>query len=102
MKRYFEIFLVIFILFFIIYFLLYVFSFNSLCNKYSWINEQNYIVAIKKLASCKDSLVCYPNNIEVNQKNEVTDWNCVKKDSPLFWSDLYMKIFNNFKISIIK
>ena len=102
MKRYFEIFLVITILFSIIYILLYLSSFDYVCNKYSWRNETNLSLAIKKIANCKDSVICYPNNIKTNSKNEINNWNCDKKPSPIFQADLYIDMYNNFKNSITK
>lgn len=102
MKRYFEIFLVIFVLFTVIYTIVYLFYFDSLCWNYSWVNEQYTKVSISKLATCKDSIVCEASDIEVNIKNELTGWNCTKKDSWLFWKEIFMSIFNNFKNSIIK
>lgn len=102
MKRFFEILLVTIVFFAILYSLLYVFYFDSLCKGFSWKNETNLSFAISKIATCKDSLVCYPNDITTNDKNEVNNWNCVKKDSPVFWADLYINIFNHFKNSIKK
>jgi hypothetical protein len=102
MKKYFEIFLVISILSLIIYIFLYIFYFDFFCNKYSWKNELNLSFSIKKIANCKDSLICYPRDIKTNWKNEVNNWNCEKKPSPIFWEDLYKNVFNNFKNSIIK
>lgn len=102
MKKYFEIFLVLWILFSIIYIILYLSIFDSLCNKYSWKNEVNLSYAIKKIANCKDSLICYPRDIKTNWKNEINNWNCEKKPSPIFQADLYIGMFNDFKNSIIK
>jgi hypothetical protein len=101
MQRMIEIFIVITVLFIIIYSALYNFYFDWLCENYSWKNETNQSFAISKLAICKDSVVCWPINIDVNIKNEITDWSCIKKDSPIFSSDLYINIFNHFKNSII-
>lgn len=102
MKKYFEMLLVIIIFFATIYSMLYIFYFDSFCKNHSWKDEQNYSFAIKKMASCKDSLVCYPKDIEANNRNQINNWNCVKKESPIFWADLYVDIFNHFKNSIIK
>ena len=102
MKKMFEILLVISVFTIIIYSLVYIFYFNSLCEKYSWNNESNYSFAITKLANCKDSIICYSDNIKVNRLNEITDWNCIKKESSLFGKELYIEMFNNLKNSIIK
>ena len=102
MKRIFEILLATFIILFIIYSLLYVSFFDSICNIYSWVDEKDFKEAVNKLALCKDSLVCYPSDITVNELNEVDNWNCTKKDSPVYWADLYIDIFNHFKNSITK
>jgi len=98
----FEILLVIFVLFIIIYTLMYFFYFNSLCNSYSWVNEKNYVTAINKLATCKDSLICYPSDIKNDSRNKITSWKCNKMDNTLLGLDLYLSIFNNLKNSIIK
>jgi len=100
MKRTFEILLVTIIFFAALYSLLYVYYFDSLCKKFSWKDENNIAYAIKQIASCKDSFVCYPSNITSNEKREVNNWDCVKKDSPVFGADLYINIFNHFKNSI--
>ena len=102
MKKMFEILLSILILFSLIYSLLYVFYFDGFCENLWWKDEKNLVFAINKLAKCKDSLVCYPENIEANEINSVNSWNCVKKDSPVFGADLYIDIFNHFKNSITK
>ena len=98
LKKYFEIFLVIFLWWIIIHTILYFYYFTDFCNKYSWNNEKNYIEAISKLSTCKDSLICESINIESNSKNEVNNWSCIKKDT---WF-IYINMFNNFKNSIIK
>lgn len=102
MQRYFEIFLVISVIFLIIYSFLYFLFFDWICNSYKWINEESNPFAVQKLASCTDSFVCESQNIETNIKNQLVSWDCVKKESPLFWRDLYLNIYNNFKNSILK
>ncbi len=102
MKRYFEIFIVTFVIFIIVYSLLYMYAFNSVCNRYAWINENNPIMVIGKLASCKDSVICRAENIETNKRNEIVNWSCTKKDSPIYSSELYINIYNHLKNSITK
>ena len=97
-KKYFEIFLIIFTVIIIAHSILYIYYFDSLCDKYSWKEEQNYKVAIGKLSACKDSFICEATGIETNKKNEVNNWSCNKKDS---WF-IHINIFNSFKDSIIK
>lgn len=97
-KRYFEIFLVIFIWFLIIHSIFYINYFDWICDKYSWKDEQNYKVAISKLSTCKDSIICEAYNIETNNNNEINNWSCNKKD---LWF-IHINIFNAFKESVIK
>jgi len=97
-KKYFEIFLVIFVAIIIIHSILYTTYFDSLCDKYSWIDEQNYSIAINKLSTCKDSIICEAIDVKANNKNEVNNWSCNKKD----WWFIHINIFNSFKESIIK
>lgn len=84
MKKYLEMFFVISILFSVVYSLLYFYYFDSFCKNFSWRDENNVWFAIHKMASCKDSVVCVPNNIQTNKKNEVNYWDCEKKIFPLF------------------
>ena len=102
MKSVFEILLVISIMLFVVYSLLYLLFFDSICRIYSWVDEKDVKIAVTKLATCKDSLICYPENISVNNLNEVDNWSCRTKDSPVFWADLYIDIFNHHKNSITK
>ncbi|MDD3145228.1 MAG: hypothetical protein PHV23_03915 [Candidatus Gracilibacteria bacterium] len=80
MKKYFEIFLVVFVLVAISYTLLYIFYFDTLCNKFSGVNEKDYKIVLDKLSTCKDSIVCSIVDIERNNKTQVETWNCIKKD----------------------
>lgn len=102
MKKLIEIFIVVSILFLVIYISLYLFYFDSLCKSFSWESETDITYAYTKLAYCKDSFICDSIDIETNYRNEITDWSCEKKDSPLFGKDLYIDIFNHLKNSIIK
>lgn len=102
MKKFIEIILVVIIFFAVVYSLLYMFYFDSFCKNFTWRDENNISFAIHKMASCKDSFVCYPDNIKTNNRNEVNNWDCVKKDSPIFGADLYIDIFNHFKNSVTK
>lgn len=97
-KKYFEMFIVISIAVILVHSILYINYFDSLCDKYSWKEEKNYIQAIEKLSTCKDSLICEAIDIKTNGKNEINNWSCNKKDS---WF-IHINIFNSFKNSLIK
>jgi len=96
MKRIFDVLLVTVSFFTIIYLALYFLYFNSLCESFIGKNEINQQQAITKLASCKDSLVCSPKNILIDNRWELSSWECEKNKS------LLIKFFDNIINSIIK
>lgn len=90
LKKYLEIFLVIFILWLIVHIILYIYYFDDFCNKYSWVNEVDTNLSIYKLAKCKDSFVCKPEEIVSDRLNNITDWSCNK-------DKVYLEFYNNLK-----
>ncbi len=102
MKKAFEIFIVVFVLFNTIYYLWYVFFFDSICSRYAWKNNTDIYNSIGKLATCKDSLICYASDIDVNKTNISNSWNCSKKQNPVFWWEIYMRAVNHFINSLTR
>ena len=101
MKKMIEIFIVVFIIFNITYTLLFFFYFDTLCGKYSW-KDANISTSFVKLATCKDSIICYPDNIDVSREGSSNSWDCFKKDAPVFWKQSYERTFENFINTITK
>lgn len=96
MKSTIEILIILVVWIVVIHSVLYLAFFDNFCNKYSWIDETDQLAAIAKLATCKDSIICEPTNIVSNNRNEVTGWSCLKKDSGF----IHINLFNHLKNSI--
>ena len=102
MKSLFEILLIVFIIVNIFYTSLFFFYFGNMCNSFSSAGGESHMYSIKKLATCKDSMVCYPENIKTNNKLGSTSWDCKKKEKYILWQDIYESIINNFINSLTR
>lgn len=92
-KRYFEIFFVIFCMLFIIYFVLYRFYLDDYCADYSKEKNLSSTLIIDQMWSCKDSIVCTIKDIENDNKNNITNWSCKKKEFKMYEISFYKWIY---------
>ena len=88
-KKYLELFISISFLFILWFFLLYSLYFSSLCNNYSWYQENSLGQSILKLSSCNDNLICEINNMK-NKNNKPYNWSCKKKEIFFLEWDFYI------------
>ena len=101
MKKFLELFIVVWTLTFLIYFLLYMFYFDNMCNSIKQDAKWDYIFTIKKIWSCKSSIVCWINKIETNKQNIIVDWSCDKKINSSLEFNTYMNYFTEFYSNIL-
>lgn len=101
MKRIYELSVVVTIFFIVIYFLLYTFLFDSMCIGFRNTSTVDSKQIISEISNCKDSLVCEMNDIEVDEKNNITTWSCNKKVNKYFEFDFYKDSIRNIYNNIL-
>lgn len=97
-KRLFEIFFILFWVSFIVYLISYLFYLDSFCIKYSEDKTLSSTQIIDQMWSCKDSIICEIKDIENDNKNNILNWNCKKKQFKPFEIEFYKTFYEkNFK-----
>jgi len=95
MKKLLELSIVIWTLVLLLYFILYFFYFDTMCNGFSKNIKINQYEIISNIWTCKSSFVCQINNIETNNKNIITNWECNKKINNYLHFEYYLNYITN-------